>query len=426
MSRKLNLEHIAKIEGHAKLYVKVSGGQVKKVEMRVLEGARVFEGILLEKKFNELSHISSRICGVCSVAHTISAISAVENAFNIKVSEQTRLIRELLTIGGTIQSHALHLYFLTLPDYVGVGGAMGLMRKYRTILDRALRIKRLGNNLVFTLAGRDVHPISCVVGGFSTIPAKENIDALLSELKKCKNDAVETAKLFLSLSYPEVMTESPHFALSGGSYFYSDKIVRCEGGACFSTKDYKDHFKEYLRPGSVAEFVTQEGKSYFVGALARVANNFELLSDESKEYAKKVIERKDNPFMNVPAQAIEILEGVNRAIDILSSTEFKPEAPIEFNVMPCACEGISAYEAPRGILFHNYSFDSKGYCTAADITTPTSQNLQHMEATIKDYLQSILGRNPDEIKQELEKLIRAYDPCISCSTHFLQLEIEEE
>lgn len=426
MTRKLDLEHIAKIEGHAKLYVNVSGGEVKKVELRVIEGARFFEGILKEKRFNDLSHIASRICGICSVVHTITSIKAIENAFGIKVSEQTRLLREVLNIGGIVQSHALHLYFLTLPDYAGTGSAIGLARKHKPVVERALRLKRLGNKIVFTIAGRDVHPIGCVVGGFSRIPEQDKIDELIEDLKRCKQDAVDTVKLFLELSYPEVEMATPHFALTGGTYFDSTTLLRCEKGTCFPTQDYKQHFKEYLREGSTAEFATQEGKSYFVGALARIRNNFELLSTEAKQYARRICESKSNPFMNIPAQAIEMLEGINRCIVVLSNIDMKPEMPVELSIKPCACEGIAACEAPRGILFHHYRFDEKGYCTFADITTPTTQNLKHIEDAIKAYLPSILGRSPDEIKLEIEKTIRAYDPCISCSTHFLDLEWEEE
>ncbi|MBN1544847.1 Ni/Fe hydrogenase subunit alpha [Candidatus Woesearchaeota archaeon] len=423
---KLNLEHVAKIEGHAKLHIKVKGGKVENVELRVLEGARFFEGILKDKKYNDLSHISSRICGVCSVVHTITSIKAIEDAFGITVSEQTNQLREALNIGGIIQSHALHLYFLTLPDYLGAESAIELARTNKVTIDRALRLKRLGNQIVHTLAGRDVHPIACVVGGFSRFPLKERIDALLEELKSRKEDAIKTVNLFMSLKYPDFTKSVPHFALTGGTYFYSDKIVRCEGGACFPTHDYKDHFKEYLVEGSTAEFATKEGKSYFVGALARVCNNIELLTNESKQYARKMAERKDNPFMNIPAQALEMLEGINRCIIILSNINLGESPCAENCVKSCECEGIAACEAPRGILFHHYKFDDKGYCTFADITTPTTQNLQHLEEAIKGRVQQLIDRSPDEVKLEIEKLIRAYDPCISCSTHFLELEWEAE
>jgi sulfhydrogenase subunit alpha len=422
----LNLDHIAKIEGHARLHVKVAAGKVVKAELQVLEGARYFEGILKGKKFNDLSHIASRICGVCSVVHTLASVNAVEDAFSIKISEQTKLLRELLNIGGMIQSHILHLYFLTLPDYAGVGSAIGLAGKSPALVERALRLKRLGNHIVVTVAGRDVHPIACVIGGFSRTPDAQKMGELLEELKRCKMDAVETVKMFMDINYPDFERKTPHFALGGGSYFYSDSIVRCEGGTCFETKDYASHFKEYLRAGSTAEFATQEGKSYFVGALARISNNIELMSSEAQQYAKKICEKENNPFMNIPAQALEVLEGINRAIVILSNIKLVEEQPAEFTVKPCECSGISAIEAPRGILFHEYRFDPAGNCTFANITTPTTQNLKYIEESIKEYLQEILGRGPDEIKKEIEKLIRAYDPCISCSTHFLELNWEEE
>ena len=423
---KLNLEHIAKIEGHAKLHVKIARGKVEKAELTVVEGARFFEGILKDKKYNDLSHISSRICGVCSVVHTLASVNAIENAFGVTVTPQTKLLRELLNIGGIIQSHILHLYFLTLPDYAGLGSALGLASKNPALIERALRLKRLGNHLVLTVAGRDVHPIACVVGGFSRTPDGQKMAEILEELKKCKQDAVETVKMFMNLKYPDFTKETPHFALTGNNYFYSDKLVRCEGGTCFETKDYASHFKEYLREGSTAEFATQEGKSYFVGSLARVCNNIELLSSEAQQYARKIVENKANPFMNIPAQALEVLEGINRAIVIISNMSLVQEQPVEFTIKPCECGGVSAIEAPRGILFHEYKFDTAGNCTFANITTPTTQNLQHIEESIKEYLQEILGRGPDEIKQEIEKLIRAYDPCISCSTHFLELDWEEE
>jgi sulfhydrogenase subunit alpha len=358
--------------------------------------------------------------------HTITSIKAIENAFGVMVSEQTKQLREVLNIGGIIQSHALHLYFLTLPDYVGAGSALGMVHKYKAVVDRALRLKRLGNRIVFTIAGRDIHPIACVVGGFSRVPEQGMVDELIEELKECKNDAVETVKLFMDLKYPEFTREAPHFALTGNNYFYSDTIVKCEKGTCFPTHDYKEHFKEHLREGSPAEFATMKGKSYFVGALARVCNNIEMLTNEAKQYARELYEKKNNPFMNIPAQAIEILEGINRCIIILSNIKLGQEPPVEFTVKPCSCEGMAACEAPRGILFHHYKFDDKGYCTFADITTPTTQNLQHMEEAIQDFIPAHLDKSPDNIKLEIEKLIRAYDPCISCSTHFLEIEMESD
>ncbi|NQU78480.1 Ni/Fe hydrogenase subunit alpha [Candidatus Woesearchaeota archaeon] len=423
---KLELEHIAKIEGHAKLYIKVEGGKIETVELRVMEGSRFFEGILRDRKYNDISHIASRICGVCSVVHAITSTKAIESALGIQVSEQTRILREVLNIGGIIQSHALHLYFLTLPDYAGVDSVLALAKTHKATFDRALRLKRLGNMIVKTMAGRDVHPIACVLGGFSRIPSKESIESLVEELKRCKEDAVETVNLFLSLKYPEFKKQTKMFCITGDKYFYSSKSVMCEKGECFPINDYEKHFDQYLTEGSPAEFATLKGQSYLVGAMARLNNNMDLLTPESKKYALRIKHMKDNPFMNIPAQAIEILDAVNRAIIILSNIELKDESPVEYDVNPCACEGIAACEAPRGILFHKYAFDAKGYCTHADIVTPTTQNLRHIEEAIKEYISDMLDKRPDYVKKEIEKLIRAYDPCISCSTHFLEIEWEAD
>ncbi|HII72136.1 TPA: Ni/Fe hydrogenase subunit alpha [Candidatus Woesearchaeota archaeon] len=424
MGKTINLDHVTKIEGHARLNIKVVDGNIEKCELQLMEGARFFEGILKGKKFNDVSHITSRICGVCSVVHAIAAVQAVENAFGVKISEQSKKLRELLNIGGMIQSHALHLYFLTLPDYYGKGSALELLKEQKGVIERALRLKRAGNNMVFTVAGRDVHPIGCVVGGFSRVPAKEQMDKLLEELKSVKADAVETVKLFMSLDYPEFEKPTPHFALTGGPYFYSHETMKCDKGTCFPTGDYRAHIKEHFREGMTAEFATKEGKSYFVGALARVINRLDELSPESKVYVHDFQERKNNPFMNIPAQAVEILEGVNRAIELLEGLELVEEENPEVKLRPCECEGIAAVSAPRGVLFHRYKFDKDGYCVESDITTPTTQNLALMEEAISALLKKILNEDEESIKKKIEQLIRAYDPCVSCSTHFLEMKLE--
>jgi coenzyme F420-reducing hydrogenase alpha subunit len=432
MKKTLELEHITKIEGHAKLLVKIESGRIKKVEMNVFEGARFFEGILIGKRFNEISHIASRICGVCSVVHSLAAVKAVENAYDLKVSKQTELLRELLNVGGMIQSHVLHLFFLTLPDYMNTDSALALAKSNRELLELGLRLKRLGNKIVFTIAGRDVHPIACVVGGFSRIPEQKNMDELLVELKKCRADALKTVKLFMALDFPDFSRCSSSLALGGANYFYPDRLLHCENSSCFAVEDYRKYFRQYFREGSSSELAVatskEAGKKYFVGALARILNNSSLLSKESKKFVSQIKKKEHNPFMNVPAQAVEILEGINRAIDILSDIKLKEEKPVDLCIdtkKSGTCRGTSACEAPRGTLIHSYEFDSKGYCTSADIVTPTTLNISHLECSIKEFLPSLLNQPPDRIKKELEKLIRAYDPCISCSTHFLDIDIEQ-
>ena len=418
--KKITLDHITKIEGHAKLHIIINKSKVKKCKLQIFEGSRYFEGIVKGKHFSDLPDVTSRICGVCSVAHTIASIKAIENAFNIKVSEQTNLLRELIMIGGILQSHVLHLYFLVLPDYYNCSSAIELAKKEPILIKRALAIKRTANNLVSTVAARDVHPISAIPGGFTRLPEQSKLNTLIKELRLIRSDAEQTVKLFKSLEYPKFEKKSDKFALSGNSYFYSDKIISCQGNLCIPTNDYEQHFKEYFKSGSTAEFARRKGKSYLVGALARNIVNKNLLSEKNK---KEIISlNSSNPYHNNISQAIEIYEGIQQAITILENIKLKNEKIKE--IKPKASTGVGALEAPRGILFHKYKFNNKGICKFANITTPTTQNLSHLEEAIKELLPYLLDKKEDEIKLEIEKLIRAYDPCISCSTHFLELKLE--
>ncbi len=418
--KSIKIDHITKIEGHAKLHLKIDNFQVKKVDLSIYEGSRFFEGILKNKNYDDISHISSRICGVCSVVHSLTSLKAIENAFKLQTSEQTNQLRELLNISGIIQSHVLHLYFLALPDYLGYKNAMELAVKRKKEIKTALKLKQLGNQIVDIVGGRDVHPIAATVGGFSRLPSKENLNLILKNLKESLKPAEETLDLFYSLKAPKYQKESNYFALSGNNYFYSDKLISCIGKGCILARDYDHYFKVFFKENSTSEFVTRNNESYRVGALARICVNKSLLSNKTKKYVDKVLKNKFSPSMNNLAQAIEIYEGILRCIEILKDLKLKNE-PLP-KIYPIKSTGVGATEAPRGILFHKYSFNEKGFCTKADIITPTSQNLQNIEDNIKTYLPLILNKKKEEIILEIEKLIRSYDPCISCSTHFLEVK----
>ncbi len=419
MSKTINIDYITKIEGHAKLHIKVDKGQVKKIALNIFEGSRFFEGILKGKKYNDLADISSRICGVCSVVHTLTSLKAVENAFGIKISEQTAILREVLNIGGTIQSHALHLYFMVLPDYLGYDNAIQMTSEYKEEFKRALRLKKTGNEIVRTIGGRDVHPIAAVVGGFTRLPEKEQLDLLLKNLKEAKKDAFSTLRLFSKLKYPKFDRFSEYFALDGHSYFSTTDQITCKGNVCIPVNNYEKHFEEYFKEGSTSEFAVKGQKSYMVGALARVVNNKNMLSKENKPYLEIIKKNIYNPHMNVLAQAIEVYEGIKRCIEVIENLDLHEEKLPE--IKPKKSVGFGASEAPRGILFHKYEFDKNGFSTFVNITTPTTQNLQNMEDNIRAFMPSLLDRNKETIQLEIEKLIRAYDPCISCATHFLEI-----
>ena len=419
MAKTIDINYITKIEGHAKLYVKIDKGKVKKVALDIFEGSRFFEGILKDKKYNDLPNISSRICGVCSVVHTLTSLKAIENAFNIKASKQTEILRELLNIGGTIQSHTLHLYFMVLPDYLGYPNALKMASEYKEEFKRALRLKKLGNEIVRTIGGRDIHPIAAVVGGFTRLPDKKQLNLLLKNLRAAKKDSNKTLKLFSKLEYPKFEKFKEYFALEGDSYFSTTDQIACKGKTCIPINNYEKHFREYFKQGSTAEFAVKGQKSYMVGALARIVNNRKLISKENQPYLNIIRNNMYNPYMNVLAQAIEIHEGVKRCIDVIENLKLKEEALVE--VKPKKAVGFGASEAPRGILFHKYEFDKKGFSKFVNITTPTTQNLQNIEDNIRALLSSLLDEDKKTIQLEIEKLIRAYDPCISCATHFLEI-----
>jgi sulfhydrogenase subunit alpha len=413
----IELDHIAKIEGHARLNIKIEKNELKNLELEIFEGARFFENILKEKKYDELPLISSRICGVCSPAHTLASIRAIEDAFGITPNREIKLLRELLTIGGLLQSHALHLYFLVLPEYLGFGSALQMASKYQDEIQRALRIKRLGNKILTVIGGRDIHPLTTVVGGFSRAPSVQDLKSLADEMKALQEDALKTFTLFSGLSYPDFEHTSTYMAMHGKNLL-GEKISFLKNGTLeHFPHDYEKYIKEYFQHDSTAEFVVVEGKGYTVGPQARMNVNWNLQDKELRKLLR-LQSPSYSPFSNIVFQSFEIMSGVKRATEVLREVTEKRvhiEPPVE--VKPKASTGIGVVEAPRGLLFHKFSFDEDGYCTYANVTTPTSQNLRMIEDCLEAFVTAHLHIPREELIREVEKLIRAFDPCISCSSH---------
>ena len=428
MPEKITLNHVCKVEGHGSLYVEIEQGKVKRCELGSVEGARYFEGIIKGRHYSEIPEIVSRICGICSCAHTVCSIKAIENAFDVKVSAQVQLLRELLTIGERIRSHATHLYLLALPDYLGYESAIAMAPHYKKEVQRALELVKLGNNIVEIIGGRDMHPVTPVIGGFTKVIAKKDCEQLLKRLKDMKEDARVTANLFLNIKYPAFERKTDHVSLKQLDSFplIEGKIVSMNG-LDIEQRDYLKHLEEYIEERSTAKFSVKKDKSYLVGALARINTNMKLLSKDTEQVLKKsrIKFPSTNPFHNNVAQALELLHWIDIAITAFEKQEFRPEDVQK--VKPKKARGIAAVEAPRGILFHDYTFDEKGFLEKANIVTPTAQNLRNMEEDIKAYLELLLKEEKpkDEIVLEIEKLIRAYDPCFSCSTHFLDVTWKE-
>lgn len=422
MHNSLSLNHITKIEGHASLALQIDKGVIKRCELSSVEGSRYFEGLLKDRHYSEASEISSRICGICSCAHTIAAIMAIENALKLKVSEQTYRLRKLITIAERIRSHATHLYFFTLPDYLGYESALEMIPQHKNEVKSALRLMKLGNDMIKVFAGRDLHPVSATIGGTLKIPTNEELNIIQKRLESLKKDAMKTANLFEKLNYPKFTTESEFFSVHNNKEYGILEGSLISKNKKYLKHNYLNYLKEYHEPYSTANFVVKEGKSYSVGALARINNNHSQLSKTAKNILKKskIKFPNNNIFINNYAQAIELVHYFDEAIDICKNFKPKNESIIKPKIKKG--RGVSVIEAPRGLLFHDYELDKNGNIVHANIITPTAQNLRSMQDDIRAYTSTILKHPRDKIVLEIEKLIRAYDPCFSCSTHFLKVK----
>ena len=421
---KITLNHITKIEGHARLDIYIEDGELKKCELGSVEGSRYFEGLIKGHIYYSAPEITSRICGICSSAHGVVSVTAMERALGIEVTEQTIILRELQSIGERIRSHAAHLYLLALPDYLGYKSAIAMAEKYPEEVKRALRLIKLGNDMVTLVSGRVMHQVASDIGGFNHFPTQRELDKLKELLIGAKSDIMETAELIASLEVPELQNDSPFFCLSRDDKYATSYGYIKVGDKTFEQKDYQKVIEEYHEPHSNANFVVKEGKAYYVGALARVNNNLRLLSPETKEFMSGINVRfpSNNPFHNNLAQALELIHYREECVNILDDFKIKHEKKIDFTVKEG--HGIAANEAPRGTVWHEYKINDKGIITYANVITPTAQYMRHMQDSIEIYVRQLLENNKkeDEIVFEVEKLIRSYDPCLSCATHFLEVK----
>jgi len=428
MAKAIKLEHITKIEGHATLTLAVDKGEVKKCELGSFEGSRYFEGILKGRRIYEAPEITSRICGICSTIHYLTSTQAVENALGLKPTLQTMMLRELMVLGERIRSHAAHLYFLALPDYLGAESALALGPKYKNDVARALKLTKLGNELVSTVGGRALHPVSAQPGGMLKIPSQDQIDDLRRRLQDAQADAIATGKLFSKLKNPKFENETEYFSLSDGSTvatLYGDLVSQSHK---FKKDEYLKYLEEYHEPYSTANFVLKKDKPIMVGSMARLNNNYRFLSKNAKKIVNDSKHKFPliNPFLNNFAQAVELVHSVDRAVEISRKLKVKEEKPVDMKGFKFKkARGIGVGEAPRGTLVHDYEVNEKGLITKANIITPTAYNLLNMQEDIRAFLPSVLKLPEKKIVMEIEKLIRAYDPCFSCSSHFLRVNWEK-
>jgi len=416
----LTLEEMTKIEGHAVLSLKITDGKVEDCHIRGIEGSRYFEGLLVHRNYDEASWLSARICGICSCGHTIAAIEAMEDALGVQSTQQTNDLRVLLTMGERIRSHAAHLYFLALPDYLGKPNAVAIAADKPDAVKAAVAMMKLGNDMVRRIGGRDMIPEAATVGGWLHFASQQEIDSLRARLEELRPAAAATAELFNSLNYPELRHQSENFSLHNEKEYVCLKGTIKSADHEFAQKDFHKFVQEYHERDQTANFVVREGHTIMVGSLPRVANNVDQLSPDAKKLAGKVMQNVDNPFYNNPAQAVELLDAFDQSIAMLGRLKIRPEKLVD--IKPREGHGIAAIEVPRGTLWHEYELDATGHIKMANIITPTAQNLRSMDEAIKLYLPQLLSKPREELVDGLEQLIRSYDPCLSCAAHFLRVD----
>ncbi len=396
--------------------------------MRIPESPRFFEAMLVGRNYTEPSHITSRICGICSVAHTFTSIKATEAALGVKLNEQIVKLRKLINHGEYIQSNCLHVYFLAAPDFLGVGSVIPLIKTHPAVVNIAVNMKKVGNEIVRIIGGRAVHPITTVVGGFTKLPAEEELHKIKEMLKSLYPDLETSLKVFKTLKIPAFERETEYISLSDKyEYALYDGDIKSSDGWTIKAQDYLSKIKEKVVQHSTGKHCWASRDAYMVGALSRFNNNYLQLSDNAKTYAEELGLKSPgyNTFMINIAQFIEIIHSVDDSMklidELLEAGLDESKAMVKINVK--AGRGVGAVEAPRGLLIHDYTYDAKGRVTKANLIIPTNMNYANIEKDLETFVPQIIEKSEDEIKLGCEMLIRAYDPCISCSTHFLNVKL---
>ncbi len=415
MKRELNVNHLTRVEGHGAIDIVIEDSRLSEIRLRFTEGPRFFEFITRERLYSEIPKIVSRICGICYVSHRLASIFAIEDAFSVKVNEGIELLRSLLTVGEFLESHSLHLYFLALPDYMGYPSTLSMAKDYPNVVKRGFKLKDAGNRIMKLIGGKTVHGENILVGGFATVPIKADLEEVRGELLKLIPEIEATLFLFDSLDYPDF--ESPYLlemALFSPSPVLFGEEIELSDGTRFTKKEYELFVREEVSPYSTAKVSRVKGEPFLIGPLARVNRLFR--KGELHPKVGQTVERLKNSFPSKNthlanlARAIELLDVAYRGVEIVNRLlELSPFEPM-VEVKPKAGTGFGVKEAPRGTLYHKYTFDGDGRCVGANIITPTAQLQSVIEEDLKALVEANLSWQTSEIKKRAQVLVRAYDP----------------
>ena len=417
----ITIKNLSKMEGHADLGIKIRRNKVKDVRLKITENKRFYTQAIRNKPIVGLPQHVSRICGTCSIAHILCSIEALERSLEIKPSEQTMMLRKLAMYGLMIRDHALHLYIFALPDELGKDSILELSKSHHHLLHAAFDVKGVGNKLSILAAGRAVHAPYPVIGGFTHFPENKEADNTVKELKSIRETVLSLIGLFFK-SGSRFTRKTNFVALAAEEYGFLEGCIKSTEGYCIEEKDYYSHLKRVVIPYSEAVGYEFHGKEYMVGALARLNLNKDLLHKNTKKDAKEYLSSfpSFNIFHNNLAQAIEMLHCIDHSIEILESNSFAKEALQKVTFKDASNVGV--IEAPRGTLYYQLKIKKDGLVKDGAIIVPTQQNQINMKNDIWKLVQDNIGKRRSWLVKECEKLIRAYDPCMSCASHFLRVK----
>jgi sulfhydrogenase subunit alpha len=425
MARKtINVDYLARVEGEGGVRITFDDRAVRNVELRIFEPPRFFEAFLRGRDYTEAPDITARICGICPVAYQMSAVHAMEDALGVTVSEPVRELRRLLYCGEWIESHTLHIYMLHAPDFLGYQGAIEMAKDHGDVVRQGLELKKVGNEILELLGGRAIHPVNVRVGGFYRAPSRRELRTLVEPLQRARDIAQAAVRFVSGFDFPDCERDYEFVALGGaGEYPFNAGHVVSNKGLDITPQEYDAHFEESHVKRSNALHSHLRGRPYLTGPIARYSLNSDQLSPLAREAAKAagLGPTCNNPFRSIVVRAVEVLYACDEALRIIEAYE-QPDQP-HLDLSPRAGVGYACTEAPRGMLYHRYRLDADGTILDAKIVPPTSQNQPSIEDDLKYFAADWLDMPEEALRIRCEQAVRNHDPCISCATHFLKLEV---
>jgi len=427
-SRTIKVDCLARVEGEGALFIQLKGDKVTDVKLKIFEPPRLFEAFLRGRHFSEAPDITARICGICPVAYQMSAVHAMERALGVVIDPAVKLLRRLFYCGEWIESHALHVFLLHAPDFLGYPDAIQMARDHRELVETGLRLKKIGNRIVSLIGGREIHPVSACVGGFYKVPSEPELRALNEDLKWAVEASIKTARVVAGFDFPDFEQDYEFVSLCHpAEYPLNEGRLVSNKGLDIDVAEYEDHFVEqHAKHSNALQSMLRGRGSYLVGPLARYNLNFARLPEIAQQVARdcRLAVPCRNPFRSIVVRSVEMVFACTEALGIIQAytQPASPRAPVAVH----SGVGFAATEAPRGTLYHRYSIDDRGLIRFAKIVPPTSQNQKRIEEDLWHFVSQVASRPTDEVTWKCEQAVRNYDPCISCATHFLRLQIERE